>query len=244
MVRDSHAHAVLIDLDGTMIDTAPDIVDAANRMLGEFRLTPLPFATVSGFIGKGVPNLVRRVLQTARMEERVDDAAHALAVFNRHYAETNGRLGHVFPGVVAGLDALQRCGYRLACVTNKPQALAAPLLLMSGLSGYLDVLVAGDSIAEMKPEPEPLWHACRLLGAKPEQSVLAGDSPVDVAAAHAAGMPVFIVRYGYAGPGGSEALACDALIDSLEALPALLAERGCVPAERAASLSPRRPEQG
>ncbi|WP_208645385.1 phosphoglycolate phosphatase [Paraburkholderia aromaticivorans] len=219
------SQAVLIDLDGTMVDTAPDIVEAVRQMLGEFGTAPLPFATVSGFIGKGVANLVRRSLEAAGLDRRVD-ASHALDVFHRHYAQTNGRLGRVFPHVGSGLSELQRLGYRLACVTNKPKELAAPLLLATGLARYLDVLVAGDSIARMKPDPEPLWHACRLLGVEPEHSVLVGDSPVDVRAARAAGLPVFIVSYGYAGPGGPAALECDGLIDSLAAMPAILAARG------------------
>ncbi|MGC2037129.1 HAD-IA family hydrolase, partial [Paraburkholderia caledonica] len=94
--------------------------------------------------------------------------------------------------------------------------------LMTGLADHLDLLVAGDSIERMKPDPEPLLHACRLLGVDVECSVLVGDSPVDVSAARAAGMPVFIVSYGYGGPDGPEALQCDALIDSFAKLPALL----------------------
>ncbi|WP_439673010.1 Phosphoglycolate phosphatase, chromosomal (plasmid) [Cupriavidus necator] len=217
--------AVLIDL----VDSAPDIVEAANRMLAELGGPPLPFATVAGFIGRGVPNLVRCVLETAQLAPQVEAAA-AEALFHRHYAETNGRLGAVFPGVEAGLAALRRQGYRLACVTNKPRALAAPLLAMTGLASYLDVLVAGDSLAQMKPHPEPLRHACRLLDIDPAQGVLVGDSPVDVAAARAAGMPVCLVRYGYAGPGGPAALGADALVDSLEALPALLTPARLAPA--------------
>ncbi|SPA02121.1 phosphoglycolate phosphatase, Haloacid dehalogenase-like hydrolase domain (RUBISCO operon) [Cupriavidus taiwanensis] len=221
--------AVLIDLDGTLVDSAPDIVGAASRMLVDLGSTPLPFDTVAGFIGRGVPNLVRRVLETAQLDTRVD-AADAVALFHRHYADTNGRLGTVFPGVQAGLDALRREGYRLACVTNKPRALVVPLLAMTGLAAYLEVLVAGDSIAQMKPDPEPLRHACRLLDVDPALGVLVGDSQVDVQAARAAGMPVCLVRYGYAGPCGPAALAPDALIDSLEALPALLTPVRLVPA--------------
>ncbi|MGT2428534.1 phosphoglycolate phosphatase [Cupriavidus basilensis] len=214
--------AVLVDLDGTLVDTAHDIVEAANRMLDELGRAPLPFDTISGFIGKGVPNLVRRVLETAASGDR-DGADSAEAVFHRHYAEVNGHLGRVYPGVQTGLAALQQQGYRIACVTNKPTALAAPLLAVTGLARYLEVLVGGDSIARMKPDPEPLRHACRLLQADERRSVLVGDSAVDVAAARAAGMPVFLVRYGYAGPGGVAALGGDAVIDSLEEVPALLA---------------------
>jgi len=221
----SATHAVLIDLDGTMVHTAPDIVEAASRMLADFGHAPLPFEMVSGFIGKGVPNLVRRTLAAAALNEQVDQET-ALMVFHRHYEETNGRYGYVYPHVAAGLRELRRLGYRLACVTNRPEALAAPLLRMTGLWSYLEVLVAGDSIDSMKPAPQPLWHACRLLGVDPQCSVLLGDSPVDVCAASAAGMPAFIVSYGYGGPDGAAALQCAASIDSFAQLPDLLAPRG------------------
>jgi len=221
--------AVLIDLDGTLVDSAPDIVEAASRMLVDLGSAPLPFKIVAGFIGRGVPNLVRRVLDTALIAQRVD-AIEAEALFHRHYHDTNGRFGGLFPGVVAGLEALRREGYRLACVTNKPRLLAAPLLAMSGLAPYLDVLVGGDSVQQMKPHPEPLRHACRLLEVDPGQAVLVGDSPVDVAAARAVGMPVCVVRYGYAGPGGPAALGADALVDSMEELPTLLTPLRLAPA--------------
>jgi phosphoglycolate phosphatase len=222
MTTDRHCDALLIDLDGTMVDTAPDIVAAINRTLAELGAAPLPFDTVAGFIGKGVRNLVRRSLETAGIGEWFD-IDHAQPMFERHYAATNGQLGRVFPGVMAGLHALRQRGYRCACVTNKPQALAASLLEMTGLAAYLEVLVAGDMLASMKPSPEPLWHACRLLDVDPARCALVGDSAVDIAAARAAGLPVFVVSYGYGGENGVGALRCDALIDSFEALPAILA---------------------
>lgn len=209
--------SVLIDLDGTLIDTAEDIVAAANRMLSELGSIPLPFKTVSGFIGRGVRNLVRRSLEASGLDA---DASvdRAEAIFHRHYTELNGRFSRVYPGVEAGLDELRSRGLRLACVTNKPRALAAPLLALTGLARHFDVLVAGDSITQMKPDPEPLRHACCLLDSDVAHSVMVGDSPVDIAAARAAGIPVYIMRYGYAGPGGAQALACDGLLDSLEDL--------------------------
>ncbi|ASW03924.1 phosphoglycolate phosphatase [Paraburkholderia aromaticivorans] len=218
----TRSETVLFDLDGTLVDTAPDIVMAANHMLDEFGAAALPFETVSGFIGKGVPNLVRRTLEAAGLNHRVD-AESAEAIFHRHYSEGNGHFSQVYPGVEKGLSELARQGYRLACVTNKPVAPAARLLALTGLAGYFEVLVGGDSLAQMKPDPEPLRHACRLLEVEVEQSVMVGDSPIDVAAARAAGIPVYVVRYGYAGPDGAEALTCDGLIDSCAVLPTLLA---------------------
>nr|WP_211193453.1 phosphoglycolate phosphatase [Paraburkholderia sp. UYCP14C] len=216
-------HAVLIDLDGTMVDTAPDIVAAATLMLKDFGAAPLPFDTVTGFIGNGVRRLVRRSLDAAAVGGHVQ-LEHAQAVFERHYEATNATLGRVFPGVMAGLRALRQHGYRCACVTNKPQALAAALLEKTGLAAHLDALVAGDTVASMKPSPESLWHACRLLGVEPERCVLVGDSSVDVAAARAAGLPAFIVSYGYGCTSRADMPRGDALIDSFEALPAILAQ--------------------
>jgi phosphoglycolate phosphatase len=213
---------VLVDLDGTMVDTAPDIVEAASRMVRELGAAPLPFETVSGFIGNGVPTLVRRVLAAAALAPEVDEA-RALDLFHRHYDETNGRFGRVFPGVAEGLGALRQAGYRLGCVTNKPQDATAVLLAMTGLAQYFEVVVAGDSIAQMKPHPEPLLYACREMHTDPALCVLVGDSGVDVAAAHAARMPVYIVRYGYPGPDGHAGMHGAAFIDSLAEMPALLA---------------------
>jgi phosphoglycolate phosphatase len=192
-------------------------------MLRDFGAAPLPFDKVTGFIGNGVRKLVQRSLDAAGLAERID-AEHAQRVFERHYAMTNAELGRVFPGVMAGLRALRQHGYRCACVTNKPQTLAAALLEKTGLAADLDVLVAGDTLASMKPSPEPLWHACRLLDVEPERCALVGDSSVDIAAARAAGLPVFIVSYGYGSASGKDLLHCDALIDSFEALPAILAQ--------------------
>lgn len=214
--------AVLIDLDGTLVDTAPDIVAAANRMLDELDAPPLPFKMVSSFIGKGVPNLVRCILDVSGISDTIDQQ-HALELFYKHYRDTNGHFGTVFPGVREGLTALKEAGYRLGCVTNKPFEFAELLLQIAELDVYFDIVVGGDSIPQMKPAPEPLLHACHVLEASPERSLMVGDSAVDVAAARAARMPVYIVRYGYPGPDGHAGMQCDALIESFDELPALLA---------------------
>ena len=219
---DTAPRAVLIDLDGTLVDTAPDIVAAANRMLDQLDTASLPFKTISGFIGKGVPNLVRRVLHASGISGTVREQ-HAQDLFYAHYRDTNGHFGTVFPGVREGLVALKEAGYRLACVTNKPFEFAEYLLQISGLDGYFDILVGGDSLAQMKPAPEPLLHACRVLKVSPARAWMVGDSAVDVDAARAAQMPVCIVRYGYPGPDGHGNMQYDALIASFTALPALLA---------------------
>jgi len=167
---------------------------------------------------------VRRLLRASGNKGL--DEPRALALFHHHYRATNGRASSVFPGVREGLHALRQAGRRLACVTNKPQAATAALLEIHALAAWFDVVVAGDTLDRMKPHPAPLLHACDVLGVPPARALLVGDSGVDVAAARAARMPVAIVRYGYPGVDGIDAMQCDALIDSLDELPALLAAPG------------------
>lgn len=217
------ANAVLIDLDGTMVDSAPDIVEASNRMLIELGAEALSAARVASFIGNGVPTLVQRLLAASPTLTGVDIAL-AKTCFYRHYHETNGRFSRLFPGVMQGLTALRHAGFRLGCVTNKPLDYTTPLLQSFGLDAFMQAVVAGDSIPQMKPDPAALLHCCGLLGVTGGQAVMVGDSHVDVAAARAAGMPSYIVRYGYPGPAGLAALEPDHFIDSMAELPAMLAD--------------------
>jgi phosphoglycolate phosphatase len=215
------ARAILIDLDGTLVDSAPDIAAAANRLLADLGAPPLATETVRSFIGNGIPTLVRRVLAATPCLQGTDQGC-ALAAFHGHYSDCNGRHGAPYPGVLQGLATLQSLGYALACVTNKPPGHTLPLLEMAGLSSYFRAVVCGDSAPAMKPDPAPLLSACHSLGARVDQCVMVGDSEVDVAAARAAGMPVYIVRYGYHGKAGLAALGCDATIASFNELPGLL----------------------
>ena len=208
--------AVLVDLDGTLVDSAPDIAAAVNAMLADLGEPALPLATIVGFIGNGVPTLVQRVLAAGAITAEGD----AVAVFQRHYDATNGRLSRVFPGVSKSLASLRAAGHRLACVTNKPHHATTTLLALTGLAPWFDAVVGGDTTPFLKPHPAPLLHACALLHTDTRNAVLVGDSHVDVAAARAAGMPVYIVRYGYPGAGSLNGAT---FIDTLADLPALLA---------------------
>jgi phosphoglycolate phosphatase len=190
--------AVIIDLDGTLLDTAPDFHVAVNRMRDELRLAPLELATIVGFVGKGTEHLVRCTLTIGLAPH---DAAKqfdaALASYHHHYHRINGDFAALYPDVHEGLAALRAKGLLLACVTNKPIAFAESLLQKMGLREYFEVVYGGDSLATRKPDPGPLLQVCVDFDLAPKQVLAIGDSVNDAQAARAAGCPVLIVPYGY-----------------------------------------------
>jgi phosphoglycolate phosphatase len=190
--------AAVIDLDGTMLHTAPDFLVAVNRMRAELGLADLDIETITHFVGKGTENLMRRVLgvdyDAAGVEEHFP---RALASYQKHYLAINGDHATLYPGVREGLEALQAKGLRLACVTNKPIAFALPLLEKTGLRRYFDLVYGGDSLPKKKPDPYPLLKVCEDFGLQPPQVVAIGDSSNDAEAARAAGCRVLNVPYGY-----------------------------------------------
>ena len=190
--------AVLIDLDGTLMDTAPDLAEAANRTRADFGLLPLPAARIAQYVGKGADVLVHRIL-TDRMsgEDAPEHFAPARAAFTRHYHAVNGDASVVFEGVPHALARLRERGWKLACVTNKPREFTLPLLQRAGLVPLLDAVVCGDEVQHRKPHPEIVLQACHRLGVAPGRAVMIGDSVNDVRAAHAAGVRVILVETGY-----------------------------------------------
>lgn len=190
--------AVLIDLDGTLLDTVPDLADAANRMRAESGLAPLPVERIAQFVGKGAISLVHRAL-TDRLDGRIkgEDFERARASFYRHYHQTNGVRAVVFDRVPEALDMLRAAGCALACVTNKPREFTLPLLERCGLAARFDVVVAGDDVSRPKPDPEIVLRACAQLKTVPGAARLIGDSANDAAAARAAGMRCLLVQTGY-----------------------------------------------
>ena len=188
----------MIDLDGTLLDTIPDLAAATNLMLGALGEPALPLDTVRAFVGKGIPRLVERALARDR-DGRIDaeTLAQALPVFERFYGEVNGRHTTVYPGVREGLQQLRAAGFPLACVTNKAAAFTLPLLRQTELDRYFAQVISGDTLERKKPDPLPLLHVCAQFGVAPERMLMIGDSVNDVQAARAAGCPVFCVPYGY-----------------------------------------------
>ena len=212
----------LIDLDGTLMDTAPDLAAAANRMRADFGLPPLPLERVAAFVGKGAEVLVHRALTDALDGRAQDDLfARGRNAFYAHYHEENGVQAVVFDGVPQALRQLRERGLKLACVTNKPREFTQPLLAKVGLAAYFDAVVAGDEVAEKKPHPALLLEACRRLALSPAQVLLIGDSVNDAQAADAAGCRCVLVETGY---NEGESVAQMAALPKVDAIFATLAE--------------------
>jgi phosphoglycolate phosphatase len=207
---------VMVDLDGTMIDTAPDIAQAANRMLRDLGRGEWPVGRISTWIGNGVPRLVKRAL-TGEMWAEPDEGLfeRALPLFQKYYGNVVSELSRPFPGVAQGLELLTDAGYVLACITNKAEAFTIPLLRTLGLYQYFGLILSGDTLPKQKPDPLPLRYACEHFGITPDHGVLVGDSANDVQAARAAGMPVICVTYGYNHGHDIRDAQPDAVVDSL-----------------------------
>lgn len=212
--------AVMIDLDGTMVDTLGDFEMAVNAMLKELGSGPLDRATIAPMVGKGSEHLVGLVLQRANS---TCDHADALQIYLRHYARVNGQQAEVFAGAEQGLQALQERGLQLACLTNKPLAMARELLQAKGLLKYFSLVFGGDSFERKKPDPLPLIKTCEALGTSPAQTLMLGDSANDALAARAAGCPVVLVTYGYNHGEPVRAVDADGFFDSIEEMAAALA---------------------
>ena len=222
MISSLGVKAVTLDLDGTLLDTIPDLAAAANAMLDELGRPRLTTAQVGSYVGKGIPNLVARCLSQPGQPPAAD-LDQAIGLFRRHYAVSNGRATVVYPGVREGLDRLRALALPLGCVTNKAAAFTEPLLEMVGLREYFAIVVSGDTLPEKKPHPLPLLHIFAHFGVAPADALHIGDSINDVQAARAAGCRVFVVPYGYNEGEDVSGLDCDAIVGSLEAAARLLA---------------------
>jgi len=184
---------VLFDLDGTLLDSAPDFVATINRMRDERGEAEIPLDTLRPHVSKGA----RAMLAVAfpALDEATRDAM--LPVFLQVYQRELARHGQPFEGVEALLDAIERAGSRWGIVTNKPEYLARQLLPLLGWDGRCAVLVGGDTLAVRKPDPEPLLHAARVLDLDAGQCVYVGDDERDILAARAARMPSIAALWGY-----------------------------------------------
>ncbi|OAD83416.1 phosphoglycolate phosphatase [Comamonas thiooxydans] len=210
--------AVMVDLDGTMVNTLGDFAEALNRMLADLQLPAIKPQIIENMVGKGSEHLIRSVL--AHVEAPDIDALYPQAWqrYEHHYLAINGQFADVYPGVAQGLQALRSLGLRMACLTNKPLSFAQPLLAAKGLDGFFDCVFGGDSFPRKKPDPMPLVETCKALGSEPARTLMVGDSSNDAQAAHAAGCPVVLMTYGYNHGQPITAVEARAHLDSLEQL--------------------------
>ena len=209
--------SIVLDLDGTLLDTAPELSEAANRMLRDMEYAPVSQELLASYIGNGISWLVKRAL-TGDMHATPDAALydHALPIFEKHYTELLLQ-SKTFDGVIEGLDAMKAAGFRLGCITNKVERYTTPLLEGIGMAKYFEIVLAGDSLPEKKPHPMPLLHSAEFFGVPIENMLFIGDSLNDTIAARAAGCPVFCVPYGYNHGEPVETLELDAVIANLPA---------------------------
>ncbi|MEN9705165.1 MAG: hypothetical protein RLZZ393_1044 [Pseudomonadota bacterium] len=202
--------AVLFDLDGTLVDTAPDLVGALDDLMAEESRAALPYATTravashgsNGLVSLGFPGIEGKEFENLRQR------------FLDLYAGRIARRSRLFEGCEALLGELERQGRPWGIVTNKPAFLTTPLLAALGLDLRAGCVVSGDTLAQRKPHPAPLLHAAALIRTDPERCLYVGDAERDIQSARAAGMPVLVARYGYLGPDDDPAnWAADGTID-------------------------------
>jgi phosphoglycolate phosphatase len=217
--------AVIVDLDGTMVDTLGDFDVALNATLRELGRPPVVRADIERMVGKGSTHLIRSALQHGGLDAAAADGLldTAWARYQAHYRAINGAHSAVYPGVAEGLAALRARGLPLACLTNKPLAFARELLQAKGLAGHFVQVFGGDSFERSKPDPLPLLKTCEALGSAPAQTLMVGDSQNDGLAARGAGCPVVLVTYGYNHGEPIAQAPHDRLIGSLAELDALIA---------------------
>ncbi len=211
------------DLDGTLLDSVPDIAQAVAHTMAELKLPAREQEQVRGWIGNGAQVLIKRALSgdiNGDVPENVFKKAYP--IFLKYYAEFLNRDSVIYDGVENTLAALKSAGIKLACITNKPAQFTTPLLEDIGLLPYFDKVVCGDSYAQRKPHPMPLLEVAEFFKVLPERSIMVGDSVNDIKAAQAAGFYSICVDYGYHGDYDVHQLGADVVISHFSQINQLL----------------------
>ena len=191
---------ILFDLDGTLIDSAPDLAASINAMLTTLKRDTFDDAKIDAWVGNGAKTLVSRALSgSVAIDSTLEEefVSEALEIFLGYYKKNVCVKTVAYPEVLETLELLKSRGYKMAIVTNKPYAFVEPILTSLGLVDYFELWIGGDSLAKKKPEPEPLLYLCEQLGVSREKSLMVGDSKNDILAAKAAAIKSIAVTYGY-----------------------------------------------
>ncbi len=218
---------ILIDVDGTLVDSVPDLAYCVDEMMARLGRAPYGEDRVRDWVGNGVERLVRRALIGQLDGEPPEaDFEQAYPIFLDLYAENTSKRSVLYPGVREGLDWLKAAGYRLGCVTNKAAQFTEPLLKDLGVYGEFEIVISGDTLPKKKPDPLPLLHAAEHFGVAPADALMLGDSVSDVKAARAAGFGIICMSYGYNHGQDIREAHPDAVVDSMVELKGLLAAAG------------------
>lgn len=207
---------VIFDLDGTLIDSAPDLAAAINQMYAKLSLPDMPIETIKSWVGNGSLKLVERALAAHGSEISKLDEAHE--IFLGEYAACSTDATVAYDGVSLGIERLQAAGFQLAICTNKPARYLPEILAHFGWQTAFDVVLGGDALALKKPDPAPLLHICEQLGVAPDAAIMVGDSKNDILAGQAAGMMTLALRYGYNYGEPIDQMRPDAAFDDFDAL--------------------------
>lgn len=214
---------ILIDVDGTLVDSVPDLAYCVDEMMKALGMPTHGEAKVRNWVGNGVERLTRRAL-IGQLDGEPDEVLFekAYPIFLDLYAENTSQRSCLYPGVREGLDYMKAAGYTLGCVTNKAAQFTIPLLKDLGIHDDFENIVCGDTLAKKKPDPLPLLHSAEVLGVLPDKSLMLGDSMSDVKAARAAGFQIVCMSYGYNHGVDIRDSNPDAVIDSMVELKDLL----------------------
>jgi phosphoglycolate phosphatase len=214
---------ILIDVDGTLVDSVPDLAYCVNEMMKQLGMPTYSEASVREWVGNGVERLTRRAL-IGKLDGEPDEALFqkAYPIFLDLYAENTSKRSVLYPGVKEGLAYLKATGYKLGCVTNKVAQFTEPLLKDLGIYQEFAIVISGDTLPVKKPDPGPLLHAAKHFGVSPARSTMIGDSVSDVKAARAAGFQIICMSYGYNHGVDIREAQPDAVIDSMAELEGLL----------------------
>lgn len=219
------SRAVIWDLDGTLVDSAPDLAAALNELLAEHRHSGHPVDRVKNMIGGGVKRLVMRGFEQAGAPLEDADVPARTDRFMEIYGARVTKESVPFPGIPEVLNTLSEHGAVHGVCTNKPLSLTRQILTDFGLSAHFKTVVGGDSTSAKKPDPEPLRVCLEQMGVGPENAVMVGDSAADLKVARALSMPVVLVSFGYSSEPVAE-LGPDAIVDHLKQLPETLERLG------------------